>query len=259
MRQTMLSGMLSTLAANTRWRSRQALFEIGKVYLPERDAAREPSLPKETTRLCIALTGERGLPAWQESGAAGELMDYFDLKGVLESLLGGLHASEATFEPCEHSSFFPGRTACLKVGGRTLGTLGELHPLVRESYELPERPVLAAEIDLDALIGLADTRHAVHAVSSYPAIYQDIAVVVDESAPAAEIEAAIREAGGWMLVDVRLFDVFRGQQIGASKKSLAYALTFQAADRTLKDKDADKQREKIVRTLEAKFGANLRK
>jgi phenylalanyl-tRNA synthetase beta chain len=98
----------------------------------------------------------------------------------------------------------------------------------------------------------------VRAVSSYPAIYQDIALVVDEATPAADLEAAIREAGGWMLVEARLFDVFRGEQIGANKKSLAYALTFQAADRTLKDKDADKQREKIVRTLEAKFGAKLR-
>jgi len=80
----------------------------------------------------------------------------------------------------------------------------------------------------------------------------------DGTLSVSDIEAAIREAGGWMLVDVRLFDVFRGEKIGASKKSLAYSLTFQAADRTLKDKDADKQREKIVRTLEAKFGAKLR-
>ena len=254
MRQTLLAGMLSALAANARWRSRQALYEIGKVYLPGGGP-----LPDERTRLCIALTGQRTLPAWQEGGEGGQPVDYFDLKGVLESLLDGLHVKDAAFEPSEHSTFFPGRTALLKAGQQTLGTLGELHPLVRQAYGLGEQPVLAAELDLDALIGLSQARHPVHPVSTYPAIYQDIAVVVDESTPAAAVEALIHEAGGWMLVDCRLFDVFRGDQIGASQKSLAYALTFQAADRTLKDKDADKQREKIVRTLESKLGAKLRK
>jgi phenylalanyl-tRNA synthetase beta chain len=258
MRQSLLAGMLTALTANTRWRTRQALFEIGKVYWLRERAAGESPLPEEPERLCIAMTGERSIPAWQESGTAGELMDYFDLKGVIETLLEGLHVGDVSFTPFEHSSFFPGRTALLKAGKHDIGLLGELHPLVREAYGLPEQPVLVAELNLDVLIGLGNTRHPVHPVSNYPAIYQDIAVVVDETAPAADIEAAIREAGGWMLVDVRLFDVFRGEKIGASKKSLAYGLTFQAADRTLKDKDADKQRERIVRTLEAKFGAKLR-
>ncbi|MBN1429651.1 MAG: phenylalanine--tRNA ligase subunit beta, partial [Anaerolineae bacterium] len=253
MRHTLLASVLSIVAANARWRTRQALFEIGRVYLP---VAGE-KLPDEPTRLCIALIGERTLPAWQEGEALGQ-MDYYDLKGVVEALIDGLHVEGARFEPAQHSSFYPGRVAGLVVDGKTIGVLGELHPLVREAFELPDQPVLAAELDLEALIELSGDRHVVKSVSTYPAIYQDIAVVVDETVPAADVETIIREAGGWMLVALRLFDVYRGEQLGAGKKSLAYNLTFQAPDRTLKDKDADKQREKIVRTLNAKLGANLR-
>lgn len=254
MRHTLLAGVLSIVAANARWRTRQALFEIGRVYLP---VAGE-KLPDEPARLCIVLTGERALPAWQEGDKTSGQMDYYDLKGVVEVLIAGLHVEGVHFEPTQHSSFYPGRVAGLVVDGKAIGVVGELHPLVREAFELPDQPVLAAELDLDGLIGLSGDRHIVSAVSTYPAIYQDIAVVVDEAVPAAGVETVIREAGGWMLVNQRLFDVYRGEQIGAGKKSLAYALTFQAPDRTLKDKDADKQREKIVRTLEAKLGARLR-
>ncbi|MBN1313487.1 MAG: phenylalanine--tRNA ligase subunit beta [Anaerolineae bacterium] len=260
MRHTLTASVLDVVAANARWRARQALFEIGRVYLP----VAGQKLPDEPTHLCIALTGERTLPAWQKGSdaaaqhKASEQMDYYDLKGVVESLIDGLHIEGAHFEPAEHSSFYPGRAAHLVIGGTIAGTLGELHPLVRKAFELPEQPVLIAELDLGVLIGVAGDRHVVEAISTYPAIYQDIAVVMNEDVPAADIEAAIREAGGWMLVTARLFDVYRGEQIGVGKKSLAYALTFQAPDRTLKDKDADKQRNKIVRTLEAKFGAKLR-
>lgn len=260
MRHTLLASVLSIMAANARWRTRQTLFEIGKVYLP----VAGQKLPDEPTRLCIALTGERTLPAWQEGGdvasqltASGQ-MDYYDLKGVVEALIDGLHVEGARFEAAQHSSFYPGRVASLVASGTVIGILGELHPLVREAFELPDQPVLAAELNLEALIELSGDRHVVSTVSNYPAIYQDIAVVVDETVPAADVETIIREAGGWMLAGLRLFDVYRGEQIGSGKKSLAYNLTFQAPDRTLKDKDADKQREKIVRTLETKLGAKLR-
>ena len=111
---------------------------------------------------------------------------------------------------------------------------------------------------MEALVALLGDRYAVSPVSTFPAIYQDIAIIVDETVPAAAIEATIRESGADLLVDVRLFDVFRGDQIGQGKKSLAYGLTFQSPDRTLQDKDADKQRERIVKALGEKFKAQLR-
>ncbi len=255
MRHTLLAGMLGIMAANARWRTRQALFEIGKVYLP-REGER---LPAEPRRLCIAMTGERDLPAWQDGPSRdAALMDYYDLKGVIEALVQGLHLADVRFEATDHSTFYPGRAARLMVGGVSVGTLGEVHPLVMQAFDLPEQPVMAAELDLEALLEAVPEAYTVRPVSNFPAVYQDIAVVVDESVPAAEVEAVIREAGGWLLRDVRLFDVYRGEQIGAGRKSLAYALTFQSDDKTLRDKDATKLRNKIVKALSKKLGAHLR-
>jgi len=254
MRHTVLASMLAVVAANARWRARQALFEIGKVYWP----VEGQKLPAEPTRLSLALTGERAPAAWPDGGQAGGPMDFYDLKAVIEELVDGLHAPNVTFEPTAHSSFYPGRTATLKVDGKSVGTLGELHPLVREAFELPDQPVLVAELDLDALIAASEKLYNVQPVSSFPANYQDIAVVVDENIPANAVESVIRESGSGLLIAVRLFDLFRGDRIGVGKKSLAYALTFQAPDRTVADDEAGKQRERIVKNLEKKLGAKLR-
>jgi phenylalanyl-tRNA synthetase beta chain len=253
-RHTLVNSMLETMRSNARWRARQALFEIGKVYWPVDDQA----LPDEPTHLCIALTGERWPGSWEEGGTGSGMMDFYDLKGIVEALVDGLHLTDISIVPAEHTTWYPGRTAALKVGKEEVGTLGELHPLVHKAYDLPDQPVLIAEVDIEKLIGATEILYAVKDISNYPAIYQDIAVIVDENVLADQIEGVIREAGGWMLVDVRLFDVYRGEQIGAGKKSLAYGLTFQANDRTLKDKDADKQRDRIVRALDERLGAKLR-
>jgi phenylalanyl-tRNA synthetase beta chain len=180
------------------------------------------------------------------------------MKGVIETLVAGLYIQGVSYRTSEHTSYFPGRAADLLLVGEPVGTFGELHPLVCEAFGLSGRVILAAELDLDALLAGISGAVALQPVSNYPAIYQDIAVVVDETVPAAEVEAAIREAGGWLLRGIRLFDVYYGQQIGEGKKSLAYALTFQADDRTLRDEDADRIRSKIVRTLEKQCGAHLR-
>jgi phenylalanyl-tRNA synthetase beta chain len=256
MRHTLLASILDAVAANARWTDRQALFEISKVYLPQPGQ----KLPDEPTHLAIAITGRRSLPTWQEPAAnRDDVMDFYDLKGVIESLLQALHLPDAKIEACEHTSFFPGRTACVSIGGKRVGTFGELHPLVAQAYELPDVPVLVAELDLEPLLVQRTTLDKIMPVSTFPAVYQDIALVVPESTAAGDIEAAIRQAGGSLLRDVRLFDVYRSDQhIGPGNKSLAYALTFQADDKTLLNKDADSAREKIRRALENRFGAKLR-
>lgn len=255
MRHTLLAGVLEVVASNARWRSRQAVFELGSVYLP----VEGQELPDEPRRLCLALTGERALPAWQAGAdAEPEMMDFYDLKGVVEALAHGLHLSNVKVEAGQHSTFFPGRVAMLRSGKRRIGHFGELHPLVREAYGLPDQPVLVAELDVEALQASIDDEYQIAPISIYPAIYQDIAVIVDESAPAAEVEAVIREAGGSLLRDARLFDLYRGEQIGEGQKSLAYALTFQSDEKVLKDKEADRAREKITQSLERRLGAKLR-
>jgi phenylalanyl-tRNA synthetase beta chain len=139
----------------------------------------------------------------------------------------------------------------------SLGVFGELHPLVQENYNFVS-PVIAAEFDLEALLQAARPSFDVKPVSEFPPVLEDIAVVVDESLPADRVEALIRQTGGKTLAAVRLFDVFRSEQIGAGKKSLAYSLTYQSFEGTLTDKDAAQVRNKIVRRLEQEVGAKLR-
>jgi phenylalanyl-tRNA synthetase beta chain len=130
--------------------------------------------------------------------------------------------------------------------------------LVHAQYDFSDAPVLGAFFYLDTLYEIAPVLHDVAPVSAYPPVLEDIALVVDASLPAAEVEAMIRQTGGKALTDVRLFDVYQGEQIGKGKKSLAYSLTYQAEDRTLTDKEVAKLRRKIVGRLEREMGAQLR-
>ncbi len=252
MRHSVLAGVLDVVAANSHVRDRLALFEIGAVYLMDE----EGQLPNEPRRLAIAMTGPRDLPAWQ--GADRAPMGFFDLKGVVETLLNGLHLSEVTYEPTAHPSFMPGRTARLLLDGKHAGWLGELHPLVREKFDLPAQAVLAADLDLELLLANVNERYPVSAVPDYPPVKEDLAVIVNEDVPGARVQALIEAAGGDLLAGVALFDLYRGPQAGAGKKSLAYSLTYQASDRTLNDFEAAKVRAKIMKKLEEEVGAVLR-
>jgi phenylalanyl-tRNA synthetase beta chain len=142
------------------------------------------------------------------------------------------------------------------VNGQIVGAFGELHPLVKEKYELGDWPILVAEFDLDSLRGIEPT-YGVTPVSEFPPVYEDIAMIVDESVLAERVESLIKQTGGRTVANVKLFDVYRGDQIGAGKKSLAYSLTYQA-DKTLTDAEAAAIRTKIVKRLEHELGAKLR-
>jgi phenylalanyl-tRNA synthetase beta chain len=253
MRHSLLASVLEVMSGNARHRDRIGLFEIGPVFL----GGEEGALPDEVRRLVIAITGPRAPEAWQ--GADTSPVDYYDLKGIVESLWDGLHIAEATFEPVEHPYFHPGRVARLRIEGEHVGVLGQLHPLVQEAFDLPDEvPVLAAEIDFEALSRYIPASHRISPVPRFPAVRQDIALVLDQSIPASQVQAAILAAGGNLLADVRLFDVYEGEQIGAGRKSLAYALTFQAEDRTLTDQEVAKAQGRIVSKLEKELGARLR-
>lgn len=119
--------------------------------------------------------------------------------------------------------------------------------------------MLVADLDLELLFSKVDERHTVGAVPGFPPVKEDIAVIVDENVPGARVQSVIEAAGGELLVDVTLFDLYRGEQIGAGKKSLAYRLTYQAPDRTLTDAEAAKVRERIVKRLKEEVGAGLRR
>ncbi|MCC6260447.1 MAG: phenylalanine--tRNA ligase subunit beta, partial [Anaerolineales bacterium] len=150
----------------------------------------------------------------------------------------------------------PGKCAEIKIGATVIGAFGELHPLVKEKYELGASPVLVAEFDLETVRNINPT-YGIAPVSEFPPVYEDIAVIVDESVLAQTVEALIRQTGGRSVSQVKLFDVYRDEKIGAGKKSLAYSLTYQS-DKTLTDSDAAAIRNKIVKRLEHEVGAKLR-
>ncbi len=252
MRHSLLASLLEIIERNARLRDRLAIFEIGPVFL----AAEDEPLPRESSRLVIIMSGRRELASWQ--GSSASRIDTYDLKGVLEGLLQALHVPSVKFEPAEHPSFHPGKCARIVLADQMLGLLGELHPSLRSRYDLPEAAVVAAELDMDALLRLIPARHSVTPAPAFPPVLEDLAIVVDESLPAASVEEVLRLAGGALLAEVRLFDLYRGEAIGAGKKSLAYALTYQAADRTLTDTEVAALRKNIVRALAEKLGAVLR-
>ncbi len=253
LRHTLLLNLLENARSNARYTARQQVFEIGSVYLKSDGQ----SLPDEPRRLGILLTGPRRVESWQHDEAAAN-MDFFDLKGVVEGLLNGLHITGAVYDRAEHPSLHPGRSASLSINGTPIGAFGELHPLVARAFDLPETPVLVAEFDLEALLDQVEDLHKTTALPTTPPVLQDIALVVGEETPAAAVEAAIWKAGGDLLRGVRLFDVYQGDPIPAGHKSLAYSLTYQALDRTLTDTEVAKVQQRIVKACERELSAKLR-
>ncbi len=253
LRHTLLISLLENVRNNARFTNRQQVFEIGNVYFKRDDNP----LPDEPRRLGIVLTGPRDKADWTGAGDTANV-DFFDLKGVIEGLLDGLHIGGASYSRLEHDTYHPGRSAILTVQGVSIGVFGELHPLVAQAFELMGAAVLAAELDLDTLLDFVHERHPVEPLPVTPPVLQDIALIVPEQTTAAEVEAVIWHAGKPLLKDVRLFDVYQGDPIPAGHKSLAYNLTYQTDDRTLTDAEVAKAHQKIVKASERELGAKLR-
>jgi phenylalanyl-tRNA synthetase beta chain len=255
MRHSVLAGVLEVTAANLRHTDAVRVFEVGPVYLPRAGE----KLPDEPRRLALALTGPRRAEFWGDSSKEpAEALDFFDLKGVIEGLTDGLHLSGVSYRPSTAAYLHPGRSAELVLEGRAVGQFGQLHPKTVEAYGLGSRPVLAGELDLEAILAAVPERVTFTPVPRFPAALRDVAVIVPEDVTAARIEAEIRVAGGDLLRGVRLFDLYRGESIPAGTKSLAYALAYQAEGRTLTDKEVDKAHKKIEDRLKHVLKAQIR-
>lgn len=252
LRHSLVSSVFEILERNARLKDRLTLFEIGPIFLASEDG----DLPDEIDRLAIAITGPRAMPGWQDPDHSS--MDFYDLKGIINVLMEGLRIKGIRYVPVQVPIFHPGKCARVLLGDRQLGVLGELHPQVSEHYEFGEAPVLVADLDFEALRDAIPAHHPVTRVSAYPPVYEDLAVIVDEDIPAERVEAVIWDAGGEVLSELHLFDVYRGEQIGSGKKSLAYNLIYQSYDYTLNDKQVLKIRNRIVNRLEEVLGAYLR-
>jgi phenylalanyl-tRNA synthetase beta chain len=261
MRPLLLPGLLDAARHNAaRGRSEIALFESGHVYrrsgpleAPDPDVSPGGTFPAaERHHLGALLTG-RGTGGWRTPAAP---VDFYRAKGLVEAVLESARV-EWRAEPGERPFLHPGRSASVIAADdeRKLGWIGELHPLVAREWDLEN--AVAFELDLDLLTEIAPGPAQFVPVSPFPPVIQDIAVVVAEELPAAEVEAAIADAGGELLTRTVLFDVYRGEQIGAGNKSLAIRLEFQAPDRTLTDDEVAGIRALIEDRL-AELGGRLR-
>ncbi|MBR5516357.1 MAG: phenylalanine--tRNA ligase subunit beta [Firmicutes bacterium] len=257
MRTILLPGMMDVLARNYK-RNREAVraFEIGNTFMA--NLLNEKALPTETDSMCI--------------GFYGKDEDFFTLKGTIVELLGKLGLKDLEFIPeSEYGPYHPGRCARIVTketmvapdcDGFTeeyveLGIMGEIHPDVMETYEIDAR-CYTAELFFNVVTELANTEKSFSPLPKYPTMSRDLAFVVDEAMTVGEIEKVIRLAGGEILRDVKLFDVYRGPQVGENKKSVAFALTYRHDEKTLTDEDVNAVQNEILAALETVLGLTVR-
>jgi phenylalanyl-tRNA synthetase beta chain len=239
LRPSLLPGLLRALATNTRHQNPDVrLFEIGHVFGPP---APGDLLPAEREMVAVALAGDDGAEA----------------KRVWDVLCEALALEHAAIDAAERPGLHPTRSARLVAGDDEVGQIGEVDPDVVAAYEVEGR-VGWIELDLQRLLAAPRRPAVFRPVSRFPASDIDLAFVVDDSTPAAAVEEKLRDAGGDTLVDVRLFDVFRGPQLGEGRRSLAYRLRFNALDHTLTDEEVGETRRRCVEAVESSLPAQLR-
>src|SRR6266566_4210882 len=257
MRRDMLVSALENLAYNYRYTQRYPVFEIGRVYWPENgDGVR----PQEDPRLCILLTGPRRPSSLYADPAGAENFDFFDLKGIIETLLQRLDFTDrdVEFVP-ERNPAYTATCAWIKLQGGSLGIMGEVDPQVLLNFEIPAGVrVYAAQMHIKPLIRPSWQLQAMSPISNYPPAVEDLAFVVAEEVTAAQVLDAIRKAGGTLLTKTELFDIYRGQPVPEGHKSLAYKLTYESAEEPLKDSQVVALRNRIIRRVEEAVGGTLR-
>ncbi|MBQ8967897.1 phenylalanine--tRNA ligase subunit beta [Ruminococcus sp.] len=248
MRTTIIPSVLEVVGRNYSYRNPECyVFELGNEYIPVENEV----LPNEPVRLGIGFYDT-------ESN-----VDFYTLKGMVEGLMNTVGAEEVEYErpsdDCEFaevSAFHPGRCAVVNVEGKQVGIFGELHPKVMENYGIEARTYVA-KINIPELMELSCDTKTYKPLPKFPATTRDLSVVCDEEVPAAVLEKLISKAVGGILENVTLFDVYRGEQIEAGKKSVSYSISMRSLEGTLTDEQADKAMEKAVKELSA-IGAELR-
>ena len=248
MRTTMLPSMLEILSRNKKVRNESALiFELGTTYQPafdEQGKVDQNVLPKEKTTLALAAY------------AAG--YSFFAMKGALEALFASLKLTDIEYKAInDNPSYHPGRCACIYKEDVQIGVFGQLNPLAAKNYGISGE-AYAAELDFDAVNQLVQADISYSPLPKFPAMTRDIAVVCDREIPVAQLMQIIKRAVKNNLEQVKLFDVYTGEQIEADKKSVAFSLVLRASDRTLTDAEADSAVKKILKALEMQANAILR-
>jgi phenylalanyl-tRNA synthetase beta chain len=250
MRTMLLPGLLATAQTNVSVRQdRVRVFETGNVFEPSGDV-----LPHERMHVGLLIHGAWEDESWLRSGVT---VDYYLAKGLVERVCEAL-GFQVQYVPGTEPFLHPGKTAIIKdAQGRAAGWLGEVHPLVLQAYDL-RTPTVAAELDVEVLLETAVGMATFRDLLAYPAVEQDLAVVVDAGVQAAQVVDCLKSAGGKLLEDVSVFDMYSGSQVGEGKKSLALRLSFRAADRTLNESEVNEIRGRMLAELKRAVGGELR-
>ncbi|MCV6816046.1 phenylalanine--tRNA ligase subunit beta [Streptococcus uberis] len=252
LRQNIVSGMLDTIAYNVaRKQKNLAIYEIGKVF--EQNADPKVDLPNERDTFAFALTG---LVAEKDFQTQATAVDFYYAKGILESLFSKLNLKVTFVAEKDMASMHPGRTARILLGEETIGFLGQVHPQVANDYDIPETYV--AELNLQAIEANMASTQIFTEISKQPAVSRDIALLVDDQLSHQDIVTIIEGLGLKYLESIKLFDVYAGANIEPGKKSMAYSLTFQNPQESLRDEEVAKYMNKISEALLEKANAQVR-
>ena len=216
-------------------------------------ASIEEALPDQPLRVAVVLAGEFDRSGWWGAGRQASWADAVQAA----RLVAGEARLELSISADQHEPWHPGRCAALYVGDTLVGHAGELHPRVVEAYGLPPRTA-AMELELTRLQSAMPGPVQAPAISGYPVATQDVALLVPDFTPVADVEAALRDGAGELLESIRLFDVYTGEQVGEGNKSLAYTLRFRAPDRTLTAEETTAARDAAVALAADRVGAQLR-
>ena len=255
MRRSIVPGLLRSIAYNlAHGVSNIAMYELGRVLFGHKDK----SQPDEPSYVCGVLVGRPADDAWN---AKYPVYDFFDAKGIVEGLLEALRIPKVRFrvaEPEQYGWLQPGRAAEILAGSETIGWVGNIHPLSLQNFDI-EVPVIAFEISVASLLRLSQKDLPIIEPPTYPGISIDLAIVVDESVTAEQLVQRLKSAGGKLLCDIRLFDVYRDPlRVGEGKKSMAFSLTYRADDRTLTSEEVEKTHTKLVEKVLRSTGGEIR-
>ena len=255
MRRSLIPGLLQSVEFNiTHSTANVQLYEIGTLFFGRENA----SAPKEREAVAGVMSGAMGDVTWNYKPMP---LRFFDGKGVVEELLEQLRIPKVRFREAAGDAYAflqPGRCAEVLSGGTVLGWVGEIHPDAREAYGI-DIPVVAFELNLDAMLATAGTQEAYREFSQFPSVEHDLAIVVNEDVTCEDLERRLRSAGGKLLVGVRLFDVYRDKErVGEGKKSMAFALTYRSDDHTLTSEEVEKAHSKLVTKVCKATGGEVR-
>ncbi len=250
LRTSLLPGLLKNVRRNlNHGQNNVRLFESGTIFLDTSEV-----LPLEILEISGVLSGNREETSWLKSSGT---VDFFDIKGTVETIAEQMNLADYDFRPATHPSLHPGSTAELLTEGQVTGLIGQLHPEVQLAYDIKQK-VFVFQINVDKLLSHVNPERTFHEINRLPGVEFDLALVVDEKIANEQIKRVIWDSGEGLLKEMRLFDLFHGGNLPPGKKSLAYALTYRSDKRTLREKEVQKIHQRIIRKVSQELGATLR-